>query len=53
LRHVRAVEGILIPMIEPVLTPVWVFLLLGEAPGPLALLGGTIILGAVIFRAMR
>lgn len=28
LRHVRAVEGILIPMIEPVLNPVWVFLLL-------------------------
>lgn len=53
LRHVRAVEGILIPMVEPVLNPVWVFLLLGETPGPLALLGGTIILGAVIFRAMR
>lgn len=53
LRHVRAVEGILIPMIEPVLNPLWVFLLLGETPGPLALLGGMIILGAVIFRAMR
>ncbi|HRD65285.1 MAG TPA: DMT family transporter [Candidatus Competibacter sp.] len=51
LRHVRAVEGILLPMMEPVLNPVWVFLLLGEAPGPLALLGGAIILGAVIFRA--
>ncbi|MCK7580621.1 MAG: EamA family transporter [Chromatiales bacterium] len=49
LRHVRAVEGILIPMIEPVLNPVWVFLLLGETPGPLALLGGAIILGAVLF----
>ncbi|HCK80259.1 MAG TPA: EamA family transporter [Candidatus Competibacteraceae bacterium] len=53
LRHVRAVEGILIPMIEPVLNPVWVFLLLGETPGPLALLGGAIILGAVMFRAVR
>lgn len=51
LRHVRAVEGILIPMIEPVLNPVWVFLLLGETPGPLALLGGAIILGAVLMRA--
>lgn len=51
LRHVRAVEGILIPMIEPVLNPVWVFLLLGETPGPLALLGGAIILGAVLVRA--
>jgi len=53
LRHVRAIEGILIPMIEPVLNPLWVFLLLGETPGPLALLGGAIILGAVIFRARR
>ncbi|MDG4598061.1 MAG: DMT family transporter [Candidatus Contendobacter sp.] len=51
LRQVRAVEGILLPMIEPVLNPLWVFLLLGETPGPLALLGGAIILGAVIFRA--
>jgi drug/metabolite transporter (DMT)-like permease len=53
LRHVRAIEGILIPMIEPVLNPLWVFLLLGETPGSLALLGGAIILGAVIFRARR
>ena len=53
LRQVRAIEGILIPMIEPALNPVWVFLLLGETPGPLALVGGTIILGAVMFRAMR
>ena len=53
LRHVRAVEGILLPMIEPVLNPLWVFLLLGETPGPLALLGGAIILGAVMFRARR
>lgn len=52
LRHVRAVEGILLPMIEPVLNPVWVFLLLGEAPGPLALLGGAIILSAVLLRAL-
>ncbi|CDH46587.1 DMT family transporter [Candidatus Contendibacter odensensis] len=52
LRHVRAVEGILIPMMEPVLNPLWVFLLLGETPGSMALLGGAIILGAVLFRAM-
>ena len=53
LRHVRAVEGILLPMIEPVLNPLWVFLLLGETPGPLALAGGAIILGAVILRATQ
>jgi drug/metabolite transporter (DMT)-like permease len=53
LRHVRAMEGILIPMIEPVLNPVWVFLMMGETPGPWAIVGGTIILGAVIFRARQ
>lgn len=53
LRHIRAVEGILIPMIEPVLNPVWVFLLLGETPGPMALVGGAIILGAVLLHAYR
>ena len=53
LRHIRAVEGILIPMIEPVLNPVWVFLMMGEQPSPLALVGGAIILGAVLFRALR
>jgi len=53
LRHVTAVEGILIPMIEPVLNPVWVFLMMGETPSPWAIVGGAIILGAVIFRARR
>ena len=40
-------------MIEPVLKPVLVFLLLGETPGVWAVVGGTIILGAVMFRAWR
>lgn len=53
LRQVRAIEAILIPMIEPVLNPVWVFLLLGEKPSPWAIVGGAIILGAVIFRARQ
>ncbi|MBZ4193622.1 MAG: DMT family transporter [Candidatus Contendobacter sp.] len=53
LRHVRAVEGILIPMIEPVLNPVWVFLMMGEQPSYWALVGGAIIIGAVMFRARQ
>lgn len=53
LRHVRAVEGILIPMIEPVLNPVWVFLMMGEQPSPWALMGGAIIIGAVMLRARQ
>lgn len=51
LRQVRAVEGILIPMIEPILNPIWVFLFIKEQPTLHALLGGAIILSAVVFRA--
>jgi len=34
--------------VEPVLNPVWVFLVLGEKPSRWALLGGTVIVAAVI-----
>lgn len=52
IKRVTALEAVLIPVIEPVLNPVWVLLFLGERPGPLALLGGAIVLGAVIVRAL-
>lgn len=37
----------LIGMLEPLLNPVWVFLLDGEAPGPFALAGAAIVIAAV------
>ena len=52
IRHVTALEAVLIPVIEPILNPVWVMLVIGEKPSPLALLGGTIVLGAVTWRAV-
>ena len=48
--HVTAMEAILIPLIEPVLNPLWVFILMGEVPTMTALVGGTIIVGAVTLR---
>jgi drug/metabolite transporter (DMT)-like permease len=48
IKRVSAVEGILIVGLEPVFNPVWVFLALGEKPAANALLGGAIILVAVI-----
>ena len=51
IRHVTALEAVLIPVIEPILNPVWVMLALGEQPSPLALLGGAVVLGAVTLRA--
>jgi drug/metabolite transporter (DMT)-like permease len=50
--HVRAIEAVLIPVIEPVLNPLWVLLLVGEVPSGWALLGGAIVLGAVTTRGL-
>jgi len=47
-RGVRSLDAGIICYIEPVLNPVWVFLVLGERPSRWALLGGTIIVAAVI-----
>lgn len=52
IKHATALEAALIPMLEPILNPVWVFLLLGEFPPPLALMGGTIVLTAVAVRCL-
>ena len=38
--------------IEPILSPLWVALAVGERPGPWALLGGAIVVGAVTLRAV-
>lgn len=51
LRHVTALEAVLIPVIEPILNPVWVMLTLGEKPTGLALAGGALVVGAVTLRA--
>lgn len=51
-KHVSAVEAILIPVIEPLLNPIWVFLFVGEAPGPLAILGGFVVVAAVVARSL-
>lgn len=52
IRHVTAVESLLIPTIEPVLNPIWTLLFIGEVPGPLALCGGAVIIGAVLARGI-
>lgn len=52
IKHVSALEAILIPVIEPLLNPVWVFLALGEFPGPWAFVGGFIVLTAIVGRSV-
>jgi drug/metabolite transporter (DMT)-like permease len=50
IKHVTALEATIIPLLEPVLNPLWVMLALEERPGPWALLGGALVLGAVLTR---
>jgi len=52
IKHVTALEAILIPVVEPILSPLWVFLVMGEAPGRWALVGGLIVLVSVTVRCM-
>ncbi len=52
IKHVTALEAVLIPVIEPILNPVWVLIALHEKPTPLALGGGALVLGAVTLRAV-
>lgn len=52
IRVVTALEGILIPMIEPVLNPIWVFLFLKEKPGAWAMVGGILVLVVIGIKTM-
>ncbi len=52
IKHVTALEAVLIPVLEPILNPIWVLLAVGERPSPLALAGGAVVLTAVTLRAV-
>jgi drug/metabolite transporter (DMT)-like permease len=50
LRTVPAAEAALIGLLEPVLNPMWVWLVHGEIPAPATLAGGTVLLGGLAVR---
>lgn len=50
INRVTAMEAALIPAIEPLLNPIWTFLVIGEVPGPWTFVGGAIVLSVVIVR---
>jgi drug/metabolite transporter (DMT)-like permease len=52
-KGVRSLDASIIGFIEPLLNPIWVFLIVGERPSGWAILGGIIILGAVVFHTLR
>ncbi len=50
---VRSLDASIIGFIEPLLNPVWVFLFLGETPSKWAIIGGIIIIFAVVFHTLQ
>lgn len=53
IKYVSTIEAILIPVLEPLLNPVWVFLFTGESPGTYAFIGGAIVIIAIITRELH
>lgn len=53
IRYVSSIEAILIPVIEPLPSLVWVFIFIGELPGMYASVGGTIVVASVIIRGIK
>jgi drug/metabolite transporter (DMT)-like permease len=49
-KHIPAAEAGLISMLDVVLGPLWVFLGFGERPGMLAIAGGVLVIGALLWR---
>jgi DME family drug/metabolite transporter len=50
--RLTALEGSLVPTLEPILNPVWVAMGTGEKPGPMALVGGGFVLASVLTQAL-
>ena len=53
IRHLPALEVSLLLLIEPVLNPVWTWILRGERPGTWTIVGGGIILTATALRSLH
>ena len=52
IKHLSAIQAMLTSTIEPLCNPVWVFLFLAEMPSVSAIIGGALILIAVVFSSL-
>ena len=52
MKHVRAIEALILGTLELILGPVWAYLLLTEYPGPNAILGGSLIFSVVFWYSL-
>lgn len=52
IRYVTALEVSLVPGIEPILNPTWVAIFMGEIPSRFSFVGGSIVIGAVLWHSL-
>lgn len=52
IKHITALEAVLIPVLEPILNPLWVMLFANETPALTAAAGGLVVLGSVVVRGI-
>jgi drug/metabolite transporter (DMT)-like permease len=52
-RYVSAIEAVLIAVIEPLLNPIWVFFFNGEVPGGMAIIGGSVVVIAIVWNNIQ
>ena len=52
IKYLKAIEVVLVQTIEPILNPIWVLLIVGEIPGPWAIIGGIVVLTSVTFHSV-
>ncbi|OGO77627.1 MAG: hypothetical protein A2Y23_11775 [Clostridiales bacterium GWB2_37_7] len=53
IKHISALDAVMIAAIEPILNPIWVLIFWGEKPGAWAILGGIIVLAAVTYNCIQ
>lgn len=52
IKNVSALEAVLIPVIEPILNPVWVALVVHEIPGFYSIIGGIVVIVIITLRCV-
>jgi DME family drug/metabolite transporter len=52
LNSITATEASLLSLLEPVFNPIWVLIGAGERPGPFAVAGGAVVIGAILWRTL-
>lgn len=51
-QNLTAIQSVMLPVVDPILNPIWVWLAVGEAPGAMSLCGAAIVLAAVTLRSL-